>query len=159
MAFSLLVKCIGKMLRIYGGKRFEFPAVLSQVSYTTEDTGDFEIAYKRSALMGTIPTDISFTLTRDTGEQIEVRKSVNHLGSRKDLTGSRIVPIAAFTIQNKGTYLLSIPSISGVKEKDKLQIGHKTGSRGFMMILATVCLAIVSVAGFVLSILAFTGKL
>jgi hypothetical protein len=84
---------------------------------------------------------------------------VNVLGSRKDMSGNRIIPVAEFSIAVSGNYELNIPEIAARKEGDKLLITEKTGTQGFVMIFAILLSAIATIAGLVLSILAFLDKI
>ena len=156
----LLIKSIGRIIHIYGGKKIEVPLSHLQSQLILSEVGQYEIAYRRRALVGAIPTGIAFTLTRATDQRpIPVTNVVNHLGSRKDMTGSRIVPIAEFSISEPGQFAFAFAEIAGQKEGDMLLVMKKTGAQGFLMIFAILGSAIATIAGLVLSILAFLGKL
>lgn len=158
--FYFLIKSIGRIIAIYSGKKIEFSASETSVVCKLDKRGTYEIAYKRPALLGTIPTDIAFAFSSQSdGKEIIVSRTVNVLGSRKDMSGNRIVPVAEFTIDASGDYRLLIPEIQGRKERDKLIITEKTGSKGFLIIFAILFSAIVTIAGLVLSILAFLNKI
>jgi hypothetical protein len=158
--FYFLIKSIGRILAVYSGKKTEFSAAEKLVICKLDKTGTYEIAYKRPALFGVIPTGIVFTLDRQSdGKRIMVSPKLSVFGSRKDMSGNRIVPVAEFSIDISGDYQLLIPEIQGRKEADKLIVTEKTGSQGFLMIFAILLSAIATIAGLVLSILAFLDKI
>lgn len=156
----LLIKSIGRIIHIYGGKKIEVPLMRLQSQLSLTEAGQYEIAYRRRALLGRIPTDIAFTLMRTTDQHpVTVTNVVNYLSSRKDMTGSRVVPIAEFNINEPGQFNFAFPEITGQKDGDMLLIMKKTGAQGFLMIFAIIASAIATIAGLVLSALAFLGKL
>ncbi|WAC13741.1 hypothetical protein [Dyadobacter pollutisoli] len=148
------------MISIYFGKKIEFRAGENSIICKLDKPGLYEIAYKKPAIFGTIPTHIAFQMHRQPdGKEILVSRRVNVFGSRKDMSGNRIVPVAEFTIDVPGDYRLLIPEIQGGKDRDKLIIKEKTGLKGFLMIFAILFSAIATIAGLVLSILAFLNKI
>jgi hypothetical protein len=158
--FYFLIKSIGRILAVYSGKKIEFPANEASVICKFSKPGTYEIAYKRRTILGVVPTDVAFTFSRQPdGTDIIISKAVNILGSRKDMSGNRIIPVAEFSIAVSGSYELNIPEIPARKEGDKLLITEKTGTQGFLMIFANLLSAIATIAGLVLSILAFLDKI
>lgn len=156
----LLIRSIGRIIHIYGGRKTEVPLSRLQSRITLTEPGPYEIAYRRRALLGVIPTGIGFSLVPASGHpSIPVTDVVNHLGSRKDMSGSRIIPIAEFEISEPGQFDFSFPDVVNQKEGDMLIITKKTGAQGFVMIFAILVAAIATIAGLVLSVLAFLGKL
>nr|WP_295925183.1 hypothetical protein [uncultured Dyadobacter sp.] len=156
----LLARSIGRIITIYGGKKVILPLDRPLPEFKLPEPGSYEIAYRRPAILGMIPANILFKLvsTMD-GSTFSVANAVNHLGSRKDMSGSRIVPVAAFSIPNPGTFQLTLDQLPEIRKGDALVIMKKTGAKGFGMIFAIIISAIATIAGLVLSILAFLGKL
>ncbi|MCF0062358.1 hypothetical protein MUK70_02615 [Dyadobacter chenwenxiniae] len=155
-----LFKSIGKIMEVYGGKKIEFPATSIMDQLELDAAGTFEIAYKRPSLTGIIPSDCHFKLKRHADQQeLKVFNKVNLLGMRKDMSGSRVVPIAEFNLEQPGTYTLRMTESEDYKKGDKIQITAKTGSKGFIAIFAIIISAFATIGGLVLSILAFMNKL
>lgn len=156
----LLIRSIGRMITIYGGKKVTLPLDRPLPGFHLAEPGEYEIAYRRPALFGVMPTNVLYTLVSvSDGKHYEVRKAINHLGSRKDMTGSRIVPVAEFSIDAAGSYKLTVAQLPEIKKGDGLVIMKKTGSNGFVLIFAVLISAIATIAGLVLSVLAFLGKI
>jgi hypothetical protein len=110
--FYFLIKSIGRILAVYSGKKIEFPANEASVICKFSKPGTYEIAYKRRTILGVVPTDVAFTFSRQPdGTDIIISKAVNVLGSRKDMSGNRIIPVAEFSIAVSGNYELNIPEI------------------------------------------------
>ncbi|SKB74246.1 hypothetical protein [Dyadobacter psychrophilus] len=154
-----LIKSIGRIVQVYAGPKIEFPARTGSSQLKIDQSGDYEIAYKRPSLTGVIPTNCEFKLTEDADQrELKVISSVNLLGMRKDMSGNRVVPVASFKIERPGTYTLCTTESAGFKEGDKLLITTKSGTKGFWAILAIAISGIATIAGLVLSILAFLNK-
>ena len=156
----LLFKNIGKLIRVYTtGTKIESPALVPDFEFPLKEPGTYEIAVKRPSLTGRIPTDIPFEVSDlMTGKTVAVRSFVNLLAQRKDGLGSRIVPIAEFTIEQEGRFQLTNPQTGRFKERDSLIVMPKTGSRGFLMIFAVLFSAILFIGGLVLFILSLVKK-
>lgn len=155
-----LFKSIGKIMDVYGGKKIEFPATSFMNQLELDAAGAFEIAYRRPSITGVIPSDCHFKLIRHSDKhEVSVSQKVNLLGMRKDMSGNRVVPIADFNIEQPGTYTLRMTESVDYKAGDKIIITAKTGSKGFLAIFAIIISAIATIAGLVLSILAFMSKL
>lgn len=155
-----LIRSIGRIIEIYGGKKVNLPLDRPLPEFQLSEPGDYEIAYRRPALLGIMPTKVLYKLTfLPDGRHFEAKNVINHLGSRKDMTGSRIVPVAEFSIADAGTYQLTVERLPEIKKGDGLIIMKKTGSKGFLMIFAIVASAIATIGGLVLSILVFLGKI
>lgn len=111
----MLIKSIGRMFAIYNtGTKIEILALLPTADFTLKDPGSYEISVKRPALFGIISTRIPVELMeQSTGEAVVVQPFVNLLSQRKDMSGSRVVPIAEFTIdytQNRVTgFVIILP--------------------------------------------------
>jgi hypothetical protein len=147
-------------MEVYGGKKIEFPATSILEQIETDGAGTFEIAYKRPSLTGVIPTDCHFEVKRDSDQhEVQVYQKVNLLGMRKDMSGSRVVPVAEFSIAHPGTYTLRMTGSVNYKNGDKIMITAKSGSKGFMAIFVIIISAIATIAGLVLSILAWMNKI
>lgn len=155
-----LIRSIGRMIEIYGGKKITLPLDKPLPEFQLTEPGEYEIAYRRPAFLGIIPTKILYKLiSLPDGRHFEATNVINHLGSRKDMTGTRIVPVAEFSIDVQGTYRLTVEQLPEIKKGDGLIIMTKTGSKGFLMIFAIIISAIATIAGLVLSVLAFLGKI
>ncbi|SEJ20181.1 hypothetical protein SAMN05216327_10759 [Dyadobacter sp. SG02] len=155
-----LIRSIGRIIEIYGGKKVSLPLDRPLPDFQLSEPGAYEIAYRRPAMLGIMPTKVLYRLTSlSDGKHFEATNVVNHLGSRKDMTGSRIVPVAEFSITETGTYRLIVEQLPEIKKGDGLIIMKKTGSKGFLMIFAILASAIATIGGLVLSILAFLGKI
>jgi len=155
-----LIRSIGRIIEIYGGKKVTLPLDRPFPEFQLSEPGDYEIAYRRPALLGIMPTKVLYKLTSlPDGRHFEATNVVNHFGSRKDMTGSRIVPVAEFSITNTGTYQLTVEHLPEIKKGDGLVIMKKTGSKGFLMIFAILISAAATIGGLVLSVLAFLGKI
>jgi hypothetical protein len=150
----LLFKSIGKLIRIYtAGTKIEEAAQVPDFEFPLKVPGTYEIAVKRPSLTGIIPTDIAFDVSDlMTGKTVAIRSFVNLLGQRKDGSGSRIVPIAEFAIEQEGQFKLTNPQTGRFKEGDKLIVMPKTGSQGFLMIFAILFSAILLIGSLVLFI-------
>ena len=147
-------------MQVYAGPKIEFPARTGLNKLKLDRSGDYEIAYKRPSLTGAIPTNCAFKLTADADQrELNVISAANLLGMRKDMSGNRIVPVASFHIERTGTYTLHTTGSISFKEGDQLLITAKTGTKGFLTIFAIILSAIATIAGLVLSILAFMNKL
>ncbi|MCF0069061.1 hypothetical protein LZD49_01175 [Dyadobacter sp. CY261] len=156
----LLIRSIGRIVEIYGGKKIALPLGRPLPDFHLPEPGTYEIAYRRPAMLGIMPTKVSYQLiSLPGGKQFDVMNVVNHLGSRKDMSGSRIVPVAEFSIDAPGTFQLTVDQLPEIKKGDGLIIMKKTGAKGFLMIFAILVSAIATIAGLVLSILAFLGKI
>lgn len=154
-----LIKSIGRIMQVYAGPKIEFPAKTGTNKLKIDRPGDYEIAYKRPSLTGSIPTNCSFKLTADADQRdLDVISSVNLLGMRKDMSGNRIVPVASFNTERADNYTLHTTESASFKEGDQLLITAKTGTSGFLAIFAIVLSGIATIAGLVLSILAFMNK-
>ncbi|WP_138994807.1 hypothetical protein [Larkinella sp. C7] len=153
--FLLLFKSIGKLIRVYtAGTKIEDSALVPDFEFPLKQPGAYEIAVKRPSLTGIIPTDIPFEMSDlMTGKTVAVHAFVNLLGQRKDGSGSRIIPIAEFTIEQEGRFKLINPQTGRFKERDSLIVMPKTGSQGFLMIFAVLFSAILFIGGLVLFIL------
>lgn len=155
-----LIRSIGRIIEIYGGKKITLPLGQPLPGFQLSEPGDYEIAYRRSALLGVMPTKVIYKLTSlHDGKHFEAANVINHLGSRKDMSGSRVVPVAEFSINTPGTYQLTVEELPEIKNGDGLIIMKKTGSKGFVMIFAIIISAIATIGGLVLSVLAFLGKM
>ena len=155
-----LFKSIGKIMEVYGAKKTEFPATSFMNELEIDAAGTFEIAYKRSSITGVIPSDCHFKLKRESDKhEVAVSKNVNLLSMRKDLSGNRVVPVAEFNIEQPGSYTLRVTESVDYKAGDKILITAKTGSKGFVAIFAITISAIATMAGLVLSVLAWMNKL
>lgn len=155
-----LIRSIGRIIEIYGGKKIMLPLDKPLPHFQLSEPGEYEIAYRRPAFLGIIPTSVQYQLISvPDGKHFEVTHVVNHLGSRKDMTGSRVVPVAEFTIDATGIYHLTVGQLGEIKKGDGLIIMKKTGSKGFLMIFAIIISAIATIGGLVLSFLAFVGKI
>ncbi|MEO6287810.1 MAG: hypothetical protein ABIN80_17390 [Dyadobacter sp.] len=155
-----LIKSIGRILAVYSGKKIEFSASDTSIVCQLDKPGAYEVAYKRPGLFGVIPTDIAFKMhSQPDGNEVIVSPALNVLGSRKDMSGNRIVPVAEFSIEVAGSYELFISNIPARKEGDRLIITEKTDTKAFLMLFAILLSAIATIAGLVLSILAFLNKL
>ncbi|WP_026630246.1 hypothetical protein [Dyadobacter alkalitolerans] len=155
-----LFRSISRIAQVYAGPKTEFPAKTGSNKIKIDQAGDYEIAYKRPSLTGVIPTNCSFTLIEDVGQQeLQVTNAVNMLGMRKDMSGNRVVPIAGFNVADPGDYTLRTVESVSFKEGDKLLITARTGSKGFLAIFAIILSGIATIAGLVLSILAWTNRL
>jgi hypothetical protein len=155
-----LIRSIGRMIEIYGGKKVTLPLDRPLPEFRLSEPGEYEIAYRRTAFLGIIPAKVLYTLVSlPDGKPFAVNNVVNHLGSRKDITGGRIVPVAEFTIDAPGPYQLSIAQLPEIKKGDSLLIMKKTGAQGFLMIFALLISGIATIAGLVLSVLAFLDKI
>lgn len=156
----LLIKSIGKLIAVYtAGPRIEWSAGISAYDFPLKEPGSYEIAVKRPSITGIIPTSIPFQLTSLSGEKtVPVHSFVNLLAQRKDMSGSRIVPIAEFTIDQPGTFRMINPAIDRFKENDRLIVMPKTGSKGFLLIFAVLFSAILFIGGLVLFILSLVKR-
>ncbi|MCE7065966.1 hypothetical protein [Dyadobacter sp. CY326] len=155
-----LIKSIGRIMQVYGGPKTEFSANAIENVIKFSEAGDYEIAYKRPSINGVIPTNWSFELIRESDKkELLVWGIVNPLGMRKDMSGNRVVPIATFFIDHPGSYTLHTTESVGYKDGDKLLVTAQSGSKGFIAIFAILLSAIATIAGLVLSILAFMNKI
>lgn len=156
----MLIRSIGRIIEIYGGKKITLPLDRPLPEFQLSEPGEYEIAYRRPAILGIMPTRVLYKLTSlPDRKHFEAANVINHLGSRKDMTGSRVVPVAEFSITSAGTYRLTVEHLPEIKKGDGLIIMKKTGSKGFLMIFAIVISAIATIGGLVLSALAFLGKI
>lgn len=154
-----LIRSIGRMIEIYGGKKVTLPLDRPLPEFHLEP-GNYEIAYRRTAWLGIMPTRVLYQLAATSGgEPFAARNFINHLGSRKDMTGARIVPVAEFSVTEAGSYRLTVDRLPEIKKGDGLIIMKKTGSEGFLMIFAVLISAIATIAGLVLSVLVFLKKI
>jgi len=155
-----LIRSVGRIIEIYGGKKIMLPLDKPLPEFQLTEPGEYEIAYRRPALLGIIPTQVLYKLiSLSDGRHFDVTNVTNHLGSRKDMTGSRIVPVAEFNIDAQGIYRLTVGQLPEIKKGDGLVIMKKTGSKGFLMIFAIIVSAMATIAGLVLSVLTFLGKI
>ncbi|MCF2492680.1 hypothetical protein [Dyadobacter chenhuakuii] len=155
-----LFRSITRIVQVYAGPKIEFSAKTATNTIKIDQGGDYEIAYKRPSLTGVIPSNCTFTLIKDADQrEWQVVSALNMLGMRKDLSGNRVVPIAEFNIAEPGTYTLRTTESVSFKEGDRLLITAKTGSKGFLAIFAIIISGIATIAGLVLSILAWTNRL
>lgn len=156
----LLVKSIGELIAVYDTKiKIEWSAQQPVFDFSLNEPGTYEIAVKRPSITGIIPTNIPFQLTDlSDGKTVPVQAFVNLLSQRKDLSGSRIVPIAEFTIDQPGTFRITIPEPGKFKENDRMIVMPKTGSKGFLLIFAILFSAILFIGGLVLFILSLVKK-
>ena len=149
-----LLKNIKKIMQVYGGKKIAFPASLSLKSLILDTPGVYEIAYKRPSVWGAIPTDISFRLIQQRAhKEYPVSKAVNIFGARKDMTGSRIVPVAEFTVDEAHDYELQTIGFYQFENGDEFVISPKTGFKGFFILFAITFSALVAIAGLVFSMM------
>lgn len=156
----LLIRSIGRIIEIYGGRKVTLPLDRPFPEFQLSEHGEYEIAYLRPAMWGVMPTQALYQLVSvSDGKHFKVTNVINQLGSRKDMTGSRIVPVAEFNIDAPGKYRLTVGQLPEIKKGDGLIIMKKTGSQGFLMIFAIIVSAMATIAGLVLSILAFLGKI
>ena len=154
-----LFRSISRIVQVYAGAKIEFSAKTASNAIKIDRVGDYEIAYKRPSLIGVIPANCIFTLVKDADQhELRVVSALNMLGMRKDMSGNRVVPIAEFNITEPGAYTLHITESVSFKEGDKLLITAKMGSKGFLAIFAIIISAIATIAGFVLSMLAWMNE-
>ncbi|SDD74410.1 hypothetical protein SAMN04487996_10291 [Dyadobacter soli] len=155
-----LIRSIGRIIEIYGGKKVTLPLDRPLPEFHLSEPGEYEIAYRRPAILGIMPTKVLYTLVSvPDGKHFTVTNVVNIFGSRKDMTSSRVVPVAEFSIDAAGAYQLSVAQLPEIKNGDGLVIMKKTGGKGFVMIFAILISAIATIGGLVMSILAFLNKL
>jgi hypothetical protein len=156
----LLVKSVSKMISVYSNPNsVEFPATLAKTSFQIKEAGMYEIAVKRPALFGIIPTNISFRLIAiDNNTPVTVNRSLNLFSQRKNMSGERIVPIAEFKAEKNGEFQLENLDIEKFKERDKLLITPKTGTKGFFLIFAILFSAILFIGGTVLTVISLVKK-
>lgn len=155
-----LIRSISRIVEIYASKKTALPLDRPLPEFYLSEPGDYEIAYRRPAFLGIMPTKVIYKLSSlSDGKHFQAANVINHLGSRKDMTGSRIVPVAEFSIERAGAYLLTVEQLPEIRKGDGLIIMKKTGSKGFLMIFVILASAIVTIGGLVLSVLAFTGRL
>lgn len=148
------------MMKVYGGDKVELEAKKERSHFQLKQLGAYEIAVKRPNIFGIIPSGLAFKLTaKHSGEDILVKKALNIFSQRKDMSGSRIVPIAEFEIKELEEFELVNLEAAKFKDNDTLIITPKTGIEGFILIFALVLSGIATIAGLVLSILSFTNKL
>jgi len=147
-------------MNLYGGKKVEFPANSTSKDFDIDNPGDYEISLKRPFTFKGIKTDMVFRLTNKTTENelTVVIKVLNLLGTRKDLSGNRIIPVAEFAVAEKGLYQIEIVDFPSYRAKDQFIIMPKTGGRAVPLTFAIVFSGIATIAGLVLSILAFLNK-
>ncbi|CAG5008457.1 hypothetical protein DYBT9275_04273 [Dyadobacter sp. CECT 9275] len=149
-----LLKSIKKIVQINSGKKIEFPASLSLKSLILDVPGIYEIAYKRPSVWGSIPTDISFRIIQlRAHKEYPVSKAVNLFGARKDTSGSRIVPVAEFTVDEAHDYELQTIGFYQFENGDEFIISPKTGYKGFVIMFTIAFSALVMITGLVLSIM------
>jgi hypothetical protein len=146
-------------MSLYGGKKIEFPANIPSEDLDIDDPGNYEISLKRPFTFKGIKTDMVFRLTcRVTDNEVTVVKILNLLGTRKDLSGNRIIPVAEFAVTEKGPYRIEIVDFPSFSPKDKFIIMQKTGGRAVPLIFGIIISGIATIAGLVLSALAFLNK-
>src|SRR5438552_16280597 len=89
LGLFLLIKSISKMVALYNNPNsVEFSAQLPATTIEIKQTGDFEIAVKRRALFGIIPTNATFHLMDlKTQTEIPVNRSLNLFSQRKNMSG------------------------------------------------------------------------
>jgi hypothetical protein len=154
-----LIKSIGGIMNLYAGKKVEFPANSPSKDFDIDNPGNYEISLKRPFTFKGIKTDMVFRLTNKTTEnELTVVKVLNLLGTRKDLSGNRIIPVAEFAVTEKGLYHIEIVDFPNYRVKDQFIITPKTGGRAVPLIFAIIFSGIATIAGLVLSILAFLNK-
>lgn len=126
-----LVKSIGRIIAIYGGSKITLPLDRPFPAFHLSEPGEYEIAYRRPATWGIMPTGVLYKLVSlPDGKHFDAVNVVNHLASRKDMTGSRIVPVAEFSIGKAGTYQLTVEKLSEIKKGDGLIIMKKPAPEG-----------------------------
>ena len=157
LGLFLLIKSISKMLALYNNpNRVEFSALLPSVNFEIKQIGMCEIAVKRPAFFGVIPTHLNLRLLNmNSNLEIAVHQSVNLFSQRNSMSGERIVPVSEFTVTETGSYQLQNLNPEKFKENDKLLITPKTGAQGFFLIFAIIFSAILFIGGTVFSVLSF----
>ena len=158
--FLLLIKSISKIVALYNNPNtVEFSALLPSVTFEIKQIGMYEIAVKRPSLFGIIPSNIIFHLEEiTTHTEIPVYRSVNLFSQRKNMAGERIVPISEFKVDQVGSYQLENFNPEKFKEKDKVMITPKTGSKGFLLIFAILFSAMLFIGGTVMLVLSFVKQ-
>ncbi|GAB2565507.1 hypothetical protein [Spirosoma areae] len=153
--FGFLLKSVASLVAIYtAGPRIEQAAQSTAFSFDLPESGVYEIAVKRSSMLGVIPRTNSFQVS-----ELKPKKSipVDHYtfltSKRSDMSGNRIVPVAAFTTDRPGSFQLVNPSTNTFSPTDRLVIAAKPGFKGVLLILATVFSGIFFIVGLVFFIL------
>lgn len=159
-AFYFLIKLIGRMAALFGGKKFEFPVTDSTQILDFKDAGLYEVAIKRSATFGAVPGYLRLKITSVAEQKdIAMKPGQNIFGGRKDMSGNRIIPIAVFEIAQSGQYSFQCSDYERLKEDDKITVSATKGDSVLLLILGLVISGALTIAGLVFSILAFTGRL
>jgi hypothetical protein len=149
LGFVLLIKSVARLISIYAtSPQIEWSAQSPAFNFSLAQPGSYAISIKRSSAFGVIPANNSFKVNnRDTGESIPISNYSLLIGRRTGLSGSRIVPVANFTIQQPGSFQLINPVTERFTEKDKLVIETKAGLKGALMIIATVLSGVLFIVG------------
>ncbi len=160
LGLFFLVKSISKIIALYNNPNsVEFSAILPFATFEIKQTGVYEIAVKRPALFGVIPSTVTFRLVDLKNKtEIPVYQSLNLFSSRNNLSGERIVPVSEFLVVETGSYQLDNLNPEKFKDRDKILITPKTGAKGFLLIFAILFSAILFIGGTVITILSFTKK-
>lgn len=155
----LLTRSIRKLVQVYTGYQQEFRAQDTSFQFSLDQPAVYEIAVKRRSVTGVIPGAKFELLQLPAREMIAVQHSVGIFSGRKDMEGNRIVPVATFRIVHTGRYELINTDHARFTSQDTLIIAPKPGVKGALVILATVCSALLMVGGIVFAILTFRNKI
>jgi hypothetical protein len=160
LGLALLAKSIGGLISLYTtGPQIELLAQLSTVNFDIPESGQFTISIKRHSFFDRIHANNDFQLVdQRTGGPIPVDNYRFLNSKRTDMSGTRTVPVAEFSIAQPGSLRLHNPVTSRFTEKDRLLVSPKVGIKGVFMILATVFTGILFIAGVVFFLLSLIVK-
>lgn len=152
-----LIGFIRRMHALYGGRKFELP--VSGVSQPVDlpESGLYEVAIKRSALFGVVPDNLIIKIiSASNNTELSTRSCYSIFAGRKDFSGKRIIPVVHFDIAQPGKYLFQCDDYYKLKSDDKVLISTTTTDKAILLILGLVFSGTATMAGIVLSMLAFT---
>ena len=153
----LLVLSVRKLVLVYGGDQQEFSATGTTLSFTLPNAGSYEIDVKRSSVTGVIVPGKVFELYEMPEKKpVAITAVSGFLSGRKDMSGNRIVPVARFEISRGGQYELH--NYNSYRSEDRLVIMPAAGTKGLLMILATVFSGLLTIGGLLLSLWAFRSE-
>lgn len=156
----LLIRSVLRLSKTFTSNQQEFAASLQETILHFDKIGEYEIDVKRPSITGMVSFNSTFEVkAKGSGQNIPVRKSNNIFAGRKDMSGTRIIPIAHFIIDEPGDYLFRNLSTTDFKNNDSIAVMPKVGMKGALAILATVFSGLLFIGGVVLTLLAFRGKI
>ena len=148
------------MIKLYNNPNgVELSALQSSSIFDLHQTGAYEIAVKRRAFFGMMPSKISLSLHEvSSNAEVTVYQKLNVFSQRNTLSGARVVPVSEFQISSTGTYRLNNFDTAKFKEHDTLVITPKTGYKGFLLIFVIISSGILFIGGLVLTLLSVLKK-